>query len=77
MENEEGTLREPKRTGKAVCKLLLWFYNKRRKLRRRGKTITWVIIMVDGAGNMVLPFIPFTVSFQDVNYYVDTTPVRQ
>ncbi|XP_042453432.1 ABC transporter G family member 41-like [Zingiber officinale] len=25
-------------------------------------------------GNIVLPFIPFTVSFQDVNYYVDTTP---
>ncbi|WOK98239.1 ABC transporter G family member 41-like [Canna indica] len=25
-------------------------------------------------GNMVLPFIPLTISFQDVNYYVDTPP---
>lgn len=27
------------------------------------------------AGNMVLPFIPLTLSFEDVNYYVDTPVV--
>lgn len=32
-------------------------------------------IVVVRVGKMVLPFIPLTVAFKDVNYYVDTPAV--